>query len=325
MNKNEKSVSTLRTLFVAVFLAANSPAGHSLQTRDDSPFLYGPNQRNLNVMKAARPTLPNFPALAPKRGTVRGYAKDTRGRPLVGAKIGVRSTTGGGYYSGASATTDSRGYYELQVPTGAVHFYCAGYTMEYGEGRAAFGLHPVDGSADSFSSAQGHVENWVLLPYGIADPDGISDNPGSSLNYYGGTLYLDYSLADPRPVFADDYSLPEGSEIELTLTPEGPLLDGSAGRRFVVRKKVEEQSTYSLILNNIPIGRYTIEARLSQGGKSLPLRVVETGPNAGQPFGLSPKETRGKAHLTFRPDSAKPEYAKAQRGNWASLSIKFKR
>ncbi|MES2465007.1 MAG: hypothetical protein V4671_30955 [Armatimonadota bacterium] len=312
-------------LFVPLLLAAGSAPLRSAGQSVDSPIEIGPRQYSVNVMKNAKPKLPNFAPLAPKRGYVRGFVKDAGGKPLAGAKIGVRSTIAGGFYSGASSKTDARGYYEIQVPWGAAEFYCAGYTVNYGEGRAALGLHPADGEKDSFASANGHVENWVLLNYGIADADAASEKPGYANNYYGGSFYLDYSLADSRPIFADSYSLPVGSEIEVTLTPDGPLLDGSVGRPFTFRKRVLEEAANNFNVTNIPVGRYQIAARLIQGTKSSPLRLVETGPSSSQPFGLEPKDARGKALLSFRPNGAKAESATAQRGNWGSLSITLKR
>lgn len=285
----------------------------------------GPTQATINVMKRAMPKIPAFAPLKPKPGYVRGWVKDSSGKPLAGAKIGVRSTVAGGFYSGASGKTDARGYYEIQVPWGAASYYCAGYTKDYGDGRAALGLHPADGEADSFASAKGAVENWVLLNYGIADPDGASENPGYSGNYYGGAFYLDFQVADPRPLFADDYSLPDGSEIELTLTPQGRLLDGSAGQTFTFSKKVKDGDRNSFNVTNIPIGVYKVTAKLLKDGESAPLRLKETGPYSSQSFGLEPKEARGEATLTFRPNGAKAESALGGHGNWGSLSITLKK
>ena len=77
------------------------------------------------------------------------------------------------------------------MPWGAASYYCAGYAVNYGEGRAALGLYPVDGEADSFATAKGSVENWVMLPYGIGDRDGIQENPQYLNNYFGGGIVLD--------------------------------------------------------------------------------------------------------------------------------------
>lgn len=279
------------------------------------------NKNYVNVMKTAMPKLPSFPALSPKGGYVRGYVKDLKGKPLQGAVIGARSTSAGGFYSGASAKTDAKGYYEIQVPWGAAHFYAAGYTVDWGEGRAALGLHPADGEASSFATANGLVENWVLIHYGIADRDKASEQPHYSGNYYGGTFSVSYSVADSRPIFADNYSLPAGAEIELTLTPNGPLLDGSKGRIFVVRQGIEEGIGRGFYVNNIPLGQYKLQARLIQGGSKTPLLIKETGPYSSQPFGLEPKEARGETIMTFRPGGAQAGMALGQHGNWGSLNI----
>jgi protocatechuate 3,4-dioxygenase beta subunit len=100
------------------------------------------NTRTLNVMGRAQPKTPSFPKLTPRKGFVRGYVKDAKGKPLPNARLGVRSTAFGGAYSGAQGKTDARGYYQIAVPFGAAHFYNAGYAVSYGDGRAALGLHP---------------------------------------------------------------------------------------------------------------------------------------------------------------------------------------
>jgi hypothetical protein len=282
-----------------------------------------PQQTVVNVMKSAMPPLPTFPPLAPKKGMVRGYVRDSKGKPVKGAVIGVRSTVAGGFYSGASGKSDEKGYYEITVPWGAAHFYTASAAVDYGEGRAAMGLHPSDGEVDSFASANGLVENWVLLPYGIGDRDGVQDQPHYSGNYYGGSFTLDYNVADSR--FPDDYSLPDGAEIEVTLTPDGPLVDGSAGRPIVIRRAVREDAPKLCYINNIPVGVYRVSARLLQNGGSAPLLLKETGPYSSQSFGLEPKEARGTAMLSFRPGSAKAGSGAAGHGNWGSLSITLRK
>src|SRR6185312_4439410 len=97
---------------------------------------------------------------------------------------------------------------------------------------AAMSLHPADGRTDGFASATGDVENFVLLYYGIADRDKYSENPNGSNNYYGGTVRINYNLAEND--YAPDNYIKENSEIEVTLTPEGNLLDGSSGGTFVI-------------------------------------------------------------------------------------------
>ncbi|MBC7807276.1 MAG: hypothetical protein H7145_14135, partial [Akkermansiaceae bacterium] len=304
------------------------PGQHKTAASNSSPvaateFTLTAKQYCVNVMRNAMPPMPAFPQLTAKRGVVRGYVKDGMGRPLAGAVIGVRSSSAGGFYSGASAKSDAKGYYEVAVPWGAASFYTATITQDYGEGRASFGLHPADGEADSFATANGLVENWVLLPYGIGDRDSANDHPQYSGNYYGGTLSVGYWIADPR--FGGDKNLPNGSELEVTLTPEGKLFDGSAGKPVVVRSAVWEGSRTTFYINNVPVGAYRISARLTTGGGSEALYLKETGPYASRPFGLEPKEGAKVATLTFRPGGAKAGMSPAARGNWDSLDVMVSR
>jgi hypothetical protein len=273
------------------------------------------NTKVLNVMKNAMPKIPTFPTVQPKPGFVRGYVQDLKGKPLQNAKLGVRSTAVGGAYSGAQGKTDAQGYYEIAVPFGVAHFYNAGYSIDYGEGRAALGLHPADGELDGFASNVGGVENFVLLPYGIANRDDVQDDPHYAGNYYGGAVSLSYSVSD------EGTDLPPNSEIEFTLKPQAPLIDGSQGRTIIIHKRV---GTWfgQLYIVNIPITTYGVTANLVGGGA---LRIKETGPNGGAAFGIEPKEAVGAVALQLRPGTAKAEMALPAHGNWDSISLSLYR
>ena len=253
---------------------------------------------------------------------MRGYVYDTKGNPLKGARIGARSTAAGGFYSGAQGKTDDKGYYEIEVPWGAAHFYCAGYAVDYDEGRAAMGLHPADGESDGFATNVGEVENFVLLPYGIADRDAIQDDPRYLNNYYGGNIILSWSVNSGSTLFDSPQNLSNDSVIEVTLTPEGPLVDGSPSRPIVIRKTVSADAPTQLYVNNIPACAYKITANLVGGGA---LRMKEAGPNRNKGFGIEPKEVTGQAALLLRPSGAKAESALARHGNWEQVSIVLER
>jgi hypothetical protein len=277
----------------------------------------------VNVMKGVAPKMPTFSKLAVKAGFVRGYVKDASGKPLEGAVIGVRSSAAGGFYSGGQGKTDEKGYYEITVPWGAAEFYCAGYSVDFYDERAALGLHPADGEASQFASAKGAAENWVLLNHGIADRDGASESPEYINNYYGGGLSIGYYVADPR--FDGDSGLPEGAEIDLSLIPDGPLLDGSKGRNFIFSQRVQNGVGRGFKIVNVPIGRYRLVAWLKQDGKPSPLKIKETGPYGNRPFGLQPKQAEGSATLTFRPGGATAGKVAAGHGNWSSVDITLSR
>lgn len=270
----------------------------------------GKNDGFANVMGNEMPEMPSFPALKPKPGFVRGYAKDWTGKPLADANIGVRSSYLAGYYSGSQGKTDAKGYYEFAVPKGSAHFYNAGYALDWGDGIAAVGLHPADGSLDSFVTMDGAVENFVLLPYGITDRAKVQDNPQLPASYYGGSIWLyygAYEASDNRPY--EGY-VPENSIIEITLKAEN-------GQTFVVRKVVGFQSFFRI--NNIPLARYEISAKCN--GKPL---NMEFSKRTRTPFGMSPEKTNGAANVLFMPLTAKAESVAPQTGGWDAVTINLK-
>lgn len=265
----------------------------------------------VNVMGSEMPPLPQFPALSPKPNKVRGYVKDWTGKPLAGAAIGIRASYFAGQYSGAQGTTDANGYYEFVVPKGSAHFYNAGYQIEWGDGIAAVSLHPADGKLDSFTTVDGAVENFVMLPYGITSRENLQQSPKLSSTYYGGSIYVHYYAAeasDNRPMAG---SLIEGSILEITLTPENP----AAGQALVIRQPVGFAG--NVTINNLPlIGRYKISARV--GGKTLKLKENR---KFNALFGLSPSETVGEASILFVPNQAKASTVGPANGTWDSVSL----
>ncbi len=292
-------------------VSVNSPRENNSNARVDNSSAkileVGKNDGYVNVMGSEMPLMPTFTALKPRAGFVRGYVKDWTGKPLAGATIGIRASYFAGQYSGAQGKTDGKGFYEFAVPKGAAHFYNAGYAIEWGDGLAAVGLHPADGSLDSFVTTDGAVENFVLLPYGMTSRAAVQDNPQNSGSYYGGSIFIHYGAfeaSDNRPY--DGY-VPENSVIEISLTSD-------AGRSFLIRKVAGFQSLFRI--NNIPLGRYQISAKVN--GKSLNLK--QTGV-FNEMFGMNPRETNGAANLLFAPEGAKPESVAPQSGWWQPVSI----
>jgi hypothetical protein len=278
----------------------------------------------VNVMADAMPALPQFPALSKKPGYVRGYVMNSIGEPLAGAKLGLKSARIYDAYLAASAETDAKGYYEIKIPSGGARFDYAGFTFKYSRGLAAVGLHPADGSlSESYPAASGGVENFVMLPYGIADAEGASKNARHRSNYYGGTLTLRYFIAPPGQD-PNDFArmIAAGSEIVITLTPVSGLSDGNNfARSFEIRKKVEDSSIGEFYVCNVPVGRYDISAKQADG---KPLRLKQKNPTDSV-FGIQPTETTESAQLIFNPLSADAKTAVASRGNWTDLEITVER
>ncbi len=291
--------------------AKNNSSAKILDVGKDDGFV--------NVMGSEMPALPAFSALKPKAGFVRGFVKDWTGKPLQGAAIGVRSSYLAGMYSGAQGKTDAKGYYEFSVPKGSAHFYNAGYALEWGEGGlAALGLHPADGTLDSFVTMDGAVENFVLLPYGITSRAKAQENPRLAASYYGGSLSIGYAAFEASDNRPPAHAIPENSILEITLVPEDEMFGAVAAQTFIIRKKAGFQSYFRI--NNIPLGRYRIRAKV--GGKSLKLKLNSP---SGSVFGMMPNETNDAASIIFAPASAQANMVVPQAGGWDSVEISVER
>lgn len=289
----------------------------------EATFTLDADDDYVSVMGTTTPRMPNFPELSAKKGIVRGYVADLSGKPLEGAYIGVRSTATGGFYSGASDETDANGYYEITIPWGATEFYAAGYTIDYGEGRAIVGLHAADGKLTSFPSVDGLVKNFVLLSYGVYSNELVRQKPRDQSNYAGGSFYLTYNVGDPNDFFTLPNYIPDGAEIQVTLTPDGPGLFGE-NKKFIIHKKASLQN-YNILIMNIPVGSYTLSAKLKDG-KPLNLEAVGRYAVVSSPFGMKPAKATGTAKLLFTPDTQDSKALTLPgRSNWGSLQIKADR
>jgi hypothetical protein len=321
-----------QTVFAALLccggLAAATPTPATAQPPANAIIVTDTN----DVMDGKTPKLPAFSKLARKPGYLRGCVKDANGKPLAGAYVMVvpaalvspTSLYGVGTKQSVTVRTDANGLYEVKIPTGGCQVWCAGYALDYHGVRLALPLHPADGELDNLNKAQGDIENFVLLPYGVANPSGVSENPVYSGNYYGGTFTVGYSTREANDTFSPAYWLTLGSVVEITLTPDGPLVGGGAGRPIVIRKKLDYNCSSYFQVNNVPIGRYKIQARLIENGNTVPIRLKE---NVGSPpkGGLNPKETEDEATLLFRSDTGDPKTLRVPKGNMGRLELLIER
>jgi hypothetical protein len=281
-------------------------------------FSLSGDEYGVNVMGNTQPRSPKFPSLSVKKGFLRGYVANLAGTPLKGAYIGARVTLVGGVYSGASAETDENGYYEINLPIGAVHYYATGYTIDYGSSRAVVGLTPADDNTSGFASETGMVKNFVLQSFGVGNKDEVLQQPGNPSNYYGGAISLDYQVDWDNNV--PEY-LPADGEIEIELIPDGKGFYGET-KSFKVYKKIGFSRA---IILNLPIGKYTMKAKLRGGGD---LRMIASGAYASAypNFGLKPATAVGSASVMFTPSwQVTPGMVPAHRGNWQAVVVRLER
>lgn len=189
-------------------------------------------------------TLPGAPAPSPSPavGVVTGSVVDTRGNPLAGVQVIADNTLF--YNTNAVGVTDAQGRYRIDVgqPVGTWHM-TAHLRREF-EGRTYdLSLHP-DNDAP-FAGTEGAVRNFRWRLTG-ARADG--------LGFYGGTVQF---LVDPQGWAADAHQ----TDVELTFTPVGPLIDGSTGQTLTLRAN---QGLFTI--RDVPLGKYAITARYAPEG-----------------------------------------------------------
>jgi hypothetical protein len=177
-------------------------------------------------------------------GFLTGTVHDSQGQPLGGVQVFADHTQ---YYNtNAIGVSDAGGKYRIDVrqPAGSWHA-TAQLKRSYHGQNYTFDLQPDNDNP--FPGSEGATRNFVWKLTGPT-PNGEDT--------YGGivAVYADYS----------NYSL-DLTQVELTLVPDGPLVDGSEGQT-IVRKLVNTPDGDAV--PDVPVGRYTVTARYAPAGEA---------------------------------------------------------
>jgi hypothetical protein len=186
---------------------------------------------------------------------VKGRVVDAKGEAVAGAVVTVDNTMF--YNSNIVIKSGKDGTYRTQLTQQGTYRVVASLTREYHGKKYKFDLHPE--VAEDFVASDGAVRNFVWKLAG-EKPDG--------LGHYGGTV-----VGYTRP---GDYDV-QMTDIELTLTPDGPLIDGSKGDA-ITRKLISTGDGWAV--KDVPVGRYKITARNAPEGakaEALQIRSRDTG------------------------------------------------
>ena len=186
------------------------------------------------------------PSADPEAYLASGSAVDTQGNPLANVAIFADNQ----FVDGSTLTTKTGtdGRYRIELPQTATTWHMtATHEVEYHGRTYSFPLHPDDDSA--FAGNTGGVRNFSWKLKGKRPDDG----------FYGAFVvgYTDL----------EEYSI-DIREVELTLVPDGPLVDGSTGETITGKFKSTGDGD---AVQDIPLGRYTITAK--EGDKPLMLRI----------------------------------------------------
>ena len=188
---------------------------------------------------------------------VEGTVRTVDGRPVAGATIRVSGATGAGRGTTKTTTTDANGRYRIAVPRG--HYDVDGFAdLEFeGQTYRELWLDRTNAECGRVMSDRGIVRHFVLR---VSGPKRCTTNDGNT--WHGG----DITLA-PRDI-------PQDAVVTFTLTPLGPLADGTQGEVLTYtrtgaalqrgRASTPEEMAY---IPDVPLGRWQASAavRLPDG------------------------------------------------------------
>ncbi len=188
-------------------------------------------------------------------GVVKGRVTDSAGNPIKGAEIVVDNQLL--YDSNLVLVTDAKGNYRAEMPgIAATYNVTASFEKTYNNTTYTFRLAPDN--PEMFVGQEGAVRDFTWKLTG--------EQPDASDSFYGGSVLFNLSPINP----VDD-SYVDSAGVKLTLTPVGPLVDGSTGKSVT---KSAENTGDGWGVRDIPVGRYKITATFTgESGRTQPLRV----------------------------------------------------
>ncbi|GGO40026.1 carboxypeptidase regulatory-like domain-containing protein [Deinococcus humi] len=188
--------------------------------------------------------------------TMTGTVKNAAGQPIAGAEVWADNTL---YYDmNALGTTDAQGRYTIALPRNQPGTWRAGGHVKTKYANEWYELSLVPDTNAAFATDQGAVRNFTLRISG--------ERPGGG--EYGGKLY---------PYFGEAGGDFDMDQVEFTLTPTGPLIDGSVGS--VITRHRDDT-----MVRDIPIGKYVVTARyVPTGGPVRPMVLMGRNESAYAP------------------------------------------
>lgn len=209
-----------------------------------------------------------------KPHTVLGDITNSQGKPIKGLKgtVYVGGTTIRGDRSSFTLDVDDNGHFEMLVPDG-VYRLTPTLTIQYDGQDMPVQLRPLDGKdpGASFGSADGIVRDYRWALTGVK----AGLKPDHYVNFYGGHITLEDGSPGGWGHLLKDRT-PPGTKFRLTLSPTGPLIDGSEGRPMQLEMDVAVLASGARDgIATVPIGVYKAAAELvAPGGGTQRLRLT---------------------------------------------------
>lgn len=207
-----------------------------------------------------------------KPGRLIGTLADARGGPLSNVTVSVDGFTDKGEpVTRHLFVRGPAGRYEMELPDGKYNTPTARVEVDYNERRYVLPLASADNGGEwtvQQESKGGMVRDFVWRLNGPV-PGGNAVDPGG---YWGGTI-----------IFDKQGDLGDSANLKVTLTPDGPLIDGSAGKVIEFDRLVPWRRNEEHYLFDVPVGRYVATVKQVFGSQQSTLRVSSFSIDPGRP------------------------------------------
>jgi hypothetical protein len=223
---------------------------------------------------------------------VTGKVSDAQGKPLAGATVAISGFPRKGEANTFTATTAADGKYSIEVPSGTYDAPQATITRDLDSKTLILPLHPADGKKDwgEQRDSRNNLTRDFVWKISGAKPQGVG-KPEDHTGWYGGCINVEKGG-----------DVGDTVTLEFTLTPDGPLIDGTPAKPITITRRLPWKKHEDHLLMDIPIGRYTITARIPQEKKPIPLRLTLTYPTKLEDV---PEGTANSVSVSFEQHEAR--------------------
>ncbi len=196
-----------------------------------------------------------------------GRVTTAAGAPVGGAEINFGGVSAAGSPVGLTVFTKPDGTYRVHLPPGNYDLAWAWAHVNGYAGRdwkLPLATDPVN--LTDRDIAEGPVANLQFL---IQGRTARGSDPTSPQSYYGGDLRV---MGRGRFVYQGrpGTRFPDGGQVEVTLVPQGPLINGSAGKTLVLTAPASDPK-----FRDVPLGQYGATVRvLAANGAAQPVQVL---------------------------------------------------
>ncbi|MCC6920705.1 MAG: carboxypeptidase regulatory-like domain-containing protein [Alphaproteobacteria bacterium] len=193
-------------------------------------------------------------------GFAKGIVTDQAGKPISGAIVFLDGVLD----QNQQQTTKADGTYRMRLQPGAYKAMAWFYAKYEGQ---SFKVDLKPDSTDTFDDHDGAIRNFTWTLTGEKVPPDMGS--------YGAFVYVN--------VATDNMYVEDTEHLHFTLTPKGPLIDGSEGQVIQRDGGAPRTAEYGKILD-IPAGRYVITGTYTPEGQpaqTLRFRNVWARKNTG--------------------------------------------